>query len=513
MALIDSPLFLSFVTLAVILGLIAWSTQPTTPEPDLPGPRGWPIVGSLFQRGSDPAHTYHMWSKIYGPVFKMRLANRWVVVVNGAEAGDELLASAQYGAIFQSRPSPHTLNSLLKLASPKAVTLGTSPYDDLLKGKRRLAIASVSPAATKTYHPIIDKAAQYFIRSLDNANKKAQGGPIDPFPIFVKGAQVLAITVLCGASVEEASTLLDDCPFPMRRLGEIRNINGHWRDWFPFLRVLPFGKLYQEAVEVAKYRNGKLDWMLDRARSYAEQGIDKPCAAGTILGENNHGLSDVALTSVTNSMVSSGLDAHMPYTFLWGLGILAANKDIQEKAYEATLRQDKLGDEMNWDRDNYLTGFVKELGRWSTTFRLALARETMSKDLVWKGHFIPVGTTVYTNVHAMNRDPARFANPDKFSPERYMTGSPEAERTMPHYGFGVGRRNCPAIHLVVRELYCVFKEILQHYTISIHDGEKEFHAVDGCADGLEFNQAPKKFRINMQVRDQQKLNAYLAAEL
>jgi hypothetical protein len=71
-----------------------------------------------------------------------------------------------------------------------------------------------------SYHPIIDKAAQYFIRSLENANKKAQGGPVDPFPIFVKGAQVLAITVLCGASVEEAATLLDDCPFPMRRLGE-----------------------------------------------------------------------------------------------------------------------------------------------------------------------------------------------------------------------------------------------------------------------------------------------------
>jgi len=45
-----------------------------------------------------------MWSKIYGPVFKIRLGNRWVVIVNGAEAGDELIASAQYGALFQSRP-------------------------------------------------------------------------------------------------------------------------------------------------------------------------------------------------------------------------------------------------------------------------------------------------------------------------------------------------------------------------------------------------------------------------
>ena len=109
MSLFSSPLFVTGVILAAIVGLIAWSVTPATPEPDLPGPRGWPIVGSLFQRGRDPAHTYHMWSKIYGPVFKMRLANRWVVVVNGAEAGDELLASAQYGALFQSRPKVRIL--------------------------------------------------------------------------------------------------------------------------------------------------------------------------------------------------------------------------------------------------------------------------------------------------------------------------------------------------------------------------------------------------------------------
>jgi hypothetical protein len=104
MSLFSSPLFVTGVSIAAIVSLIAWSATPSGPEPDLPGPRGWPIVGSLFQRGPDPAHTYHMWSKIYGPVFKIRLGNRWVVVVNGAEAGDELLASAQYGALFQSRP-------------------------------------------------------------------------------------------------------------------------------------------------------------------------------------------------------------------------------------------------------------------------------------------------------------------------------------------------------------------------------------------------------------------------
>jgi len=66
---------------------------------------------------------------------------------------------------------------------------------------------------------------------------------------------------------------------------------------------------------------------------------------------------------------------------------------------------------------------------------------------------------------------------------------------------------------VHKELYTVFKHIILNYSLRISDGEKEFHPIDGCADGLEFNQAPKQFRIQMRVRDQQKLDAYLATEL
>ncbi|KAG6908403.1 hypothetical protein DXG01_004764 [Tephrocybe rancida] len=513
-SLLSSPAALGVVAIVAIASVLAWSAAPSS-APNLPGPRGWPIVGSLFQRGSDPADTYHRWSKLYGPVFKMRLGNKWVVVINDAESGEELLGSSQYGAVFQSRPMPHTLGKLLGGASKKAITLGTSPYDNLLKGKRRLAIASVSPAVSRTYDPVIERAAQYFVRRLNTASKS--GGPIDPFPLFVDGSAVLNLTVICGASVDEASTLLQDSPFPMKRLGQIRNINGHLRDYLPFLRVLPDGKTFREAVAVAKYRSIRLTALLDRIRLLHNEGSADPCAVVSILRESREDIPEDSLTSVANSMVSSGLGgtlsalvthSHMPNTLLWGLGVLASKKDIQQKAYEAILRQDQLGDSLNFDRDNYLFAFVKELGRYFNTFRLALARETIGKDLVWRGHFIPEGTTVYCNTHAMNRDTKRFSYPDEFKPERYMTG-PEAERVMPHYGFGVGRRNCPAINLVHKELYAIYKHILLNWSLGIHDGEREFDAIKGCADGLDFNQAPKDYRITLTVRDQQKLDAYL----
>jgi hypothetical protein len=95
------------LTGAVLLTFLAlvWATRPITPEPKLPGPKGYPIVGNLFQRGSDPADTYHKWSKIYGPVFKIRLGNQWSVVINSAKAGDELLTASCNAPTFQSRPA------------------------------------------------------------------------------------------------------------------------------------------------------------------------------------------------------------------------------------------------------------------------------------------------------------------------------------------------------------------------------------------------------------------------
>ncbi|KAG5644196.1 hypothetical protein DXG03_008859 [Asterophora parasitica] len=319
----NSPAVLVLLLAVLIFAALAWSSTPSN-APDLPGPRGWPIVGSLFQRGKDPADTYHQWSKIYGPVFRMRLGNRWVVVINDAESGEELLGSSRYGAAFQSRPmvstfadavdAPrpdvnmvielHTLGKLLG-GSKKAITLGTSPYDELLKGKRRLAIASVSPAASRSYDPVVERAAQYVVRSLDKAAKN--GGPIDPLPVFFDCAAVLNLTVICGASVDEASVLLKDSPFPMKRLGQVRNINGHYRDFLPFLRMLPDSKMFKEALAVAHYRNGRITSLLDRIRFQTAEGSAPPCAVSAILKESREDIPEDSLISVANSMVSSGL--------------------------------------------------------------------------------------------------------------------------------------------------------------------------------------------------------------
>nr|AIO05498.1 putative cytochrome P450 monooxygenase 1 [Hypsizygus marmoreus] len=501
----------SAVILSSLLGLFYWTTTPST-APNLPGPCGWPIVGNYFQRGADPAVTYHRWSKIYGPVFRLRLGYKWVVVFNTADAAEELLASSAHAATFQSRPVPYSMGKLFKEASKKTITIGSSPYVVLLYGKRRLSIASVSPASTKSYERLIDRSTQNFVRDLNVPSKIY--GVIVPWPIFFSNAACLAIAIFFGTPITVASELFKDIPFPMWRLAQLRNITGRACAYFPFLRLFPVHSAYKEAVVVAKYRNGKLAGLLETCRKQIAVRTTVPCAVVSMLYDHKTEFTEEALTSVSNSMVSSGLVSHMPNTLLWSLGILASYKTIQEKCYQAVLRRQTLVESVDpvQDREDYLMAFVYEAGRYFTTLRLSLARETIGKDCFWKGFYIPAGTTVWCNIHAMYRDVPRFERPEKFVPERYMVG-PESVRSIPHFGFGLGRRMCPATILVHKEIYSVFQTILTYYSLDLFDGESDFHAVRGCAVGRSFNQGPKQFRIKLHVRDQAKLDEFLATEI
>jgi 3-hydroxyphenylacetate 6-hydroxylase len=103
---VEHPITAGLVILGVSLSayIIHASSPPLSMTPTLPGPRGWPLVGSFFSRGRDPAETYRLWSKIYGPVFKDRLGSTYVAVINGADEADELLAHPKYAAATMSRP-------------------------------------------------------------------------------------------------------------------------------------------------------------------------------------------------------------------------------------------------------------------------------------------------------------------------------------------------------------------------------------------------------------------------
>ena len=63
---------------------------------DLPGPRGWPVVGNLFQLRRDVIHQgIERWCERYGAIFKFRIAKRQLVVVSDHTLIAEVLRSTR----------------------------------------------------------------------------------------------------------------------------------------------------------------------------------------------------------------------------------------------------------------------------------------------------------------------------------------------------------------------------------------------------------------------------------
>jgi cytochrome P450 len=103
---------------------------------------------------------------------------------------------------------------------------------------------------------------------------------------------------------------------------------------------------------------------------------------------------------------------------------------LTEPALLAQLRADR----------GLLRGAFEEALRWEPPITTVVRRAV--RDCELGGVAIPVGTTVSVSVAAANRDPARYADPDRFDPTR---------RNVAHLTFGGGPHLCLGMHLARME--------------------------------------------------------------
>ena len=83
--------------------------------PGLGGPRGFPLIGNLWQSRQTAADKYREWAKIYGSVYQIQLWNSPVVVVNSAASAKVLFG--QNAQALSSRPEFYTFH---KVYSPQS---------------------------------------------------------------------------------------------------------------------------------------------------------------------------------------------------------------------------------------------------------------------------------------------------------------------------------------------------------------------------------------------------------
>ncbi|HYN60871.1 MAG TPA: cytochrome P450 [Rubrivivax sp.] len=127
------------------------SATPLRKIKDLPGPRGWPLLGNSLQVKPARIHLdVEQWAARYGPLFRIRLGRHEQLVVSD----HEMLSGAMRDRPDGFRRSPYTSRIGAEMGLPQG--LFSAEGEDWRK-QRRMVMASFAPGHVRAYFPSLVK--------------------------------------------------------------------------------------------------------------------------------------------------------------------------------------------------------------------------------------------------------------------------------------------------------------------------------------------------------------------
>ncbi|KAH1821206.1 hypothetical protein KXX19_000005 [Aspergillus fumigatus] len=470
--------------------------------PGFKGPRGLPLIGNLAQIRKNAAEQYRIWSKTYGPVYQIQLGNIPIIVVNSAAAAKILFG--QNAQALSSRPEFYTFHRIV--SNTAGTTIGTSPYSESLKRRRKGAASALNRPSVESYVSHLDVETKAFVAEL---LKYGNGGktPVDPMAMIQRLSLSLSLTLNWGVRVaSQEEDLFNEITHVEEEISKFRSTTGNLQDYIPLLRLNPFSTNSRKAKEMRDRRDRYLNALNRDLDDRMEKGIHKPCIQANVILDKEAKLNKEELISISLTMLSGGLDT-ITTLVAWSFCLLSRRPDIQEKAAQAIqdmFSQDEpLCDAQDDQKCAYVAALVRECVRYYTVLRLALPR-TSIKDITYDGKVIPKGTVFFLNSWACNMDPEVWNDPEEFRPERWFE-QPDA----PMLTYGIGYRMCAGSLLANRELYLVFMRTLNSFHIEPHD-DVDWHPINGNSDPTSLVAIPKKYKVRFVPKNEQALTRALA---
>ncbi|CAN6284350.1 unnamed protein product [Urochloa humidicola] len=188
--------------------------------------------------------------------------------------------------------------------------------------------------------------------------------------------------------------------------------------------------------------------------------------------EGEEKLSDSDMIAVLWEMIFRGTDT-VAILLEWVMARMALHRDIQSKAQaelDAVVGPPGAGGATVSDADvarlPYLQRVVKETLRVHPPGPLLSWARLATRDAVVGGHLVPAGTTAMVNMWAIARDPAVWAEPEAFRPERFEEEGEEVSvmggdlRLAP---FGAGRRVCPGKAMAIATVHLWLAQLLHRF--------------------------------------------------
>ncbi|PHH91911.1 hypothetical protein CDD83_9778 [Cordyceps sp. RAO-2017] len=465
------------------------------------GPSGLPVIGNLWDIRVNAAEKYREWARSFGDVYQIQLGNVPVVVINSAAAAKAIFG--QNAQAMSSRPEFYTFHKIL--SDTAGTTIGTSPYSDSLKRRRKGAASALNKPSVQTYISHLDVETRDFINELYTYGGAGKV-PTDPMPMIQRLSLSLALTLNWGTRLKsQEDNLFDEITHVEEEISRFRSTTGNLQDYIPLLRINPVNFHSAKAREMRSRRDTYLTALNKGLDERIANGTFSPCIQANVIMDKEAKLNQAELTSISLTMLSGGLDT-VTTQVAWFMAYLSQHPEIQEKAAEEIHKfyndSQPMCEASDDQKCQYIVALVRESLRYFTVLRLALPRASV-KSVVYNGVTIPQGSVVFLNAWACNMDPNVWSDPEVFRPERWLE-QPDA----PLFTYGVGYRMCAGSLLANRELYLLYMRLLNSFRIEGHD-EVDVHPVRGNADPTSLVAMPCRYRARFIPRNPKALKKAL----
>jgi cytochrome P450 len=433
---------------------------------DLPGPRGWPIVGNALQVDRTRIHqTVEAWAREFGPFFRFRLGKRTLLGVADHEALSAVLRDRPDG--FRRTKHLETIGLEMGLAPGLFAANG-----DAWKRQRRMVMAGFDPTHVKAYHPSLVKVTQRLRGRWSRA--AGAGETIELQPELMRFTVDAIAGLAFGADV---NTLESDDEIIQRHLDKIFpalfrrvfSIVPWWR-WFPReadreldRSVVAVNEAIAGFIAQARARLGADPLRRTRPPNLLEAMI--------VAAEGESGVTDREVAGNVLTMLLAGEDT-TANTLAWMIYLLQRHPDTLRRA-QAEVRA--LGLDSRAFTPEHMAGL---------DYLEACAHETMRlkpvgpfqviealRDTEIAGIRVPERTGVWCVMRGDSLSERHFPDPHAFRPERWLANAIAAGIASPSSAkrvsmpFGASPRVCPGRYFALLEMKMAMAMLLTHFDI------------------------------------------------
>ncbi|XP_055942795.1 cytochrome P450 2J6-like [Argiope bruennichi] len=437
-----------------------------------PGP--WlnlPWLGYLPFLGTDFVKGFGRLSKKYGPVYRLKLGQRSVLVLNDFPSVKEAFLQRA----FLGRP-PNPPNHLLKDATSFSVSNGVVWREqknfalhvmrDLGFGKTRMEVH-------------IKEEIAHLLSELE----EFEGRPANVRRYLAPSTSNNISALIFGRRLDYHDPMrvqLDEVITELIRFFRPTSLHA----WFPGIKTILFKlKLFDyDKLEYAiKHLLQFIAKEIDEHESTLDSNNIRDYMDGFLLQmkqreyrDPNTSFTKAMLKGNSPSLIGAG-STTVRATMEWSMLSMAEFQDVQARIHaeiDEVIGRERTPEWADHIKMPFTEAVLMEIQRWKTVVPINLLRYTTEPAQV-AGYDIPAGMTTIANIHAIHNDPDFWEQPELFKPERFL--SEDGKEVVKHecwIPFSLGKRACPGETLANVELFLYFTSLLQKFHIVFPEGKR-----------------------------------------